>query len=471
MFEEDLLKKTVNLALDAGAKNVIVKLIDNTEHQIRFSNSMIDMTKQWNQYEMEAFLAIGRRFNVINIQDPTPAKIEADIPKHVEILKKLPRSLLYWGMDKRKNEYCEMKKLYDSKILDFADKAPDLVNSTINASLEAGAKKVAGVLYFGNSKMGVLTNYGNGANYDSSYYRITVRAFVDPESSGQDMVVGRQLKNVENDFIKAGKNAGTLAKKAVGGVQGKPGTYDVILSPTVAANVFNHIMEGASPIYIIGRMSCLRGVKMGQKIGPDELTVSDNATLPEGLNSRPFDFEGTASQKTTLIQNGRLTGLIQNTSSAKIWRLLNLIKFKFGNVKTTANSFLGGVVDENMGPRVLAPIASNFVYKPGSSSLEEMIADCNKPTVYITSNWYTRFTSYVEGRFSTIPRDAMFLIENGEIKKPIRKVRLSETLLGMLERIECIGKEQRQIYWWEVATPTFLSEFKIKDCNITAATE
>ncbi len=77
----------------------------------------------------------------------------------------------------------------------------------------------------------------------------------------------------------------------------------------------------------------------------------------------------------------------------------------------------------------------------------------------------------MEGKFSTIPRDGIFLIENGEIKKPVRKLRLTETLLGMLSRIVAIGNDIKQINWWEVKTPTFIPTIKVADCNLTAATQ
>jgi PmbA protein len=76
-----------------------------------------------------------------------------------------------------------------------------------------------------------------------------------------------------------------------------------------------------------------------------------------------------------------------------------------------------------------------------------------------------------EGIFSTIPRDGMFLIENGEIKNPIRKLRLSDNLLRICSNITSIGNDVKQIYWWEVSTPTFTPTIKIKDCTITVATQ
>ena len=138
------------------------------------------------------------------------------------------------------------------------------------------------------------------------------------------------------------------------------------------------------------------------------------------------------------------------------------------NAKNTGNSTF---FDFGIGSKMLAPGPSNTVYKVGDSTLEEIIAESRKPTIYITSNWYTRFTNMMEGTFSTIPRDGMFLIENGEIKQPVRKIRLSDNLLGMLSRIATIGNDVKQITWWEVPTPTFVPTIKVSECNITTATQ
>jgi PmbA protein len=100
-----------------------------------------------------------------------------------------------------------------------------------------------------------------------------------------------------------------------------------------------------------------------------------------------------------------------------------------------------------------------------------MIEDSQKPTIYLTSNWYTRFTSQAEGTFSTIPRDGSFLIENGEIKQSVRKIRLSDNLLRMSANISAMGKNVPQIQWWEVETPTFLPAIKVDNCTITPATD
>jgi PmbA protein len=137
-------------------------------------------------------------------------------------------------------------------------------------------------------------------------------------------------------------------------------------------------------------------------------------------------------------------------------------------VANTGNSTF---YDFGIGSKFLAPGSSNTVFNKGDHSVEEIITESRKPTIYVTSNWYTRFTNMLEGTFSTIPRDGMFLIENGEIKKPVRKLRLSDNILRMFLNIDSMGEDMQQVFWWEVETPTFLPTIKVVDCNITAATQ
>ncbi|MGD9397293.1 MAG: metallopeptidase TldD-related protein, partial [Candidatus Thorarchaeota archaeon] len=82
----------------------------------------------------------------------------------------------------------------------------------------------------------------------------------------------------------------------------------------------------------------------------------------------------------------------------------------------------------------------------------------------------TRFQNQQVGDFSTIPRDAMFLVENGELK-PIKNMRISDNTMRMFKNIDALGNDRTQIFWWEVRTPTIIPTMRIRDCKMTAATQ
>ena len=181
----DLLNFAINVAQDEKINEIITQRTRGKGYQIRFSNSMIDNSKIWNNDNLELFLAKGKKSTYLEIEAPTQVNVRRHIKNASKFLERLPESFLYKGMESNLHKYEKLDKLYDPKIRDFSDKAPELVNAAIQTSLERGAKKVAGVLYFGHSKTDLLTSYGNESSYLGSYYRFTIRSFADPDSSGQ----------------------------------------------------------------------------------------------------------------------------------------------------------------------------------------------------------------------------------------------------------------------------------------------
>ncbi|MHA1556120.1 MAG: hypothetical protein ACTSPM_04215 [Candidatus Heimdallarchaeota archaeon] len=156
---ENYPEKVIKLAQKEGATEVIAKLTQNPSYQIRFSNSNIDISKKWDANVLEVFLAVGRKITQVDIQDPTEAKIEKTIPRAVSFAKKMPDSDLYAGMQQKVHSYKKIDGLYDKQIHNLFEKAPEMVNIAIDSAIEAGAKRVAGVLYFGNVKTELMTGY------------------------------------------------------------------------------------------------------------------------------------------------------------------------------------------------------------------------------------------------------------------------------------------------------------------------
>ena len=57
---------------------------------------------------------------------------------------------------------------------------------------------------------------------------------------------------------------------------------------------------------------------------------------------------------------------------------------------------------------MISPVPTNLILKGNKGKVFDI-----KKGIYVTNIWYTRFQNYVTGDFSTIPRDGMFLIEDG----------------------------------------------------------
>ena len=159
-----------------------------------------------------------------------------------------------------------------------------------------------------------------------------------------------------------------------------------------------------------------------------------------------FDAEGVPTKKNTLIKNGILQTYLHNTSTAKTYK-----------TKTTANAGL------------TAPEPWNLVVQPGKRKPESLLKDIKKG-IHVTNLWYTRFTNYFTGDFSTIPRDGLFYIENGEVKHPIKNVRISDNMLNMMKNIKEVANNTTQTKNWEASEPAITPSILVSNINITKPT-
>ena len=156
----DYAEYAVKYAQKNGVTEVIARLIQSPDYQVRFSNSNIDIAKKWETNLLEVFIAMGRKTTNVDIQNPTEKTIEEKLKQTIEFAGKLPDSQMYAGMEKEVKKYQNVDGLYDKKVEDLYETAPELVNVAINSSLEAGAERVAGAMYFGSYKINVVTGYG-----------------------------------------------------------------------------------------------------------------------------------------------------------------------------------------------------------------------------------------------------------------------------------------------------------------------
>jgi PmbA protein len=426
--------------------------------QIRFSQNSIDIGKRWESQKLILFLVVDKTKTGVGERAVTSEDdVRSVVDDTIAFTKLLPDAMFYHGVEEKTHKYSSLKDMYDDRIDSFSEKAPGIVNSTIDAAVSEGAKRVAGALKVKEEKGIMKSSFGPSGSSKRTVYDLNIRAFQDElDYSGHGISCGTLPSKSEKDMIQAGTTAGRFSKQASGARQGDPGTYDLILSPTVAGDLVGYTPSVANPFHIMMGLSPL-GDKMGEQLAPEFITASDDPTLPGGMESHAFDFEGTPSRKTPIIEKGVLKALVHNTSTAHMYE-----------TESTGSSALASL---GRGVRMLLPAPSNIVFENGDHTFEEIL-EGSKPTIYMTVNWYTRWQNYQTGDFSTITRDATFLVKDGELE-PIKNLRVSDNILRMFANITAMGNDRRQVYWWgsENLIPTFVPSVRIADCRMTAATQ
>lgn len=429
----------VSFALKNGADDVAIETIAEDTTQIKFANSSASAAQNWAGMRYGVFVAVKRATAGSTFQGLSEKELETTIKKLISAAKKSQQSKEYSGLAKGPFKYKPVNGLYDKKIADY--NGAEAVETAINA---ASCRSAAGFFYKSEIARSVETSAGACGTEKKTKLQLSIRAFNEPDESGHALSCGRMLKDFRPE--EAGKQAGETARLAKDPVQGKAGKCDIIFAPMAIGNLLSRVGEFSVAFNVDSGFSCFGG-KLGARVASNIVNIKDNGRLENGFNSSIFDDEGVPTMETDIINSGMLKSYLHNTSSAK--------KYK---TKTTANA---GIIAQHY---------SNIVMEPGGKTREKLLSSIDKGLL-VTNVWYTRFQSFYDGDFSTIPRDGILVIDKGGIVGSINNIRITENLLNMLQNIEDLSNTLACVQWWEeINPPVYTPYVLVKSVNVTLPT-
>ncbi len=405
---------------------------------IRFSNNGVTVSKNKRETGLYLYAIIRGKKAFLTTTDLSKKSIEDAIGKALGAAKvSSDRESL--SIPKGHFKYPgKLKSIGDAKLSE--QKLLDIVEVAIGAALSAGTSRVAGTLTAERTEKFLCTTGGAEGDYASTIYNLSVRAFADSEATGQFAQVAASFSNLDAEVV--GRQAGQIAKDAKNPRRAEPGKYSALFGPMVVANLVGEVARSASGSNVDAGLSFFIG-KLGQSVTSCSFSLEDNPTDEKAAGSAPFDDEGMPTYRKTIIERGILKTYLHNSNTAS----------KMGT-KSTANAGL------------VKPMPFNLVVSAGDASIEDLISMVDNG-VYVTNSWYLRYQDQRKGDFSTILRDGLFKIENGQIAGPIKGLRLSGNMLKLFSDIEAVGRERHWIKWWEVDTPTLSPAILVKEANFT----
>jgi PmbA protein len=430
---EEIVKKGKAL----GADEIIAKTTIGRYRQTRFSNNQVDISVAWNDYVTDVALSWKKRLVATQIRDFR--NVDESVKRLFKLAEVSKENPMYGGIAKGKFRY---QKSRADKALESLDNPAEYVFEAVEAAQkEAGPDtKAGGILFTSLQDVYLVSSEGPTGQDRRSAIELSIRAFSQKEASGHSVECGSTLNGF--DPARAGRKAGEIARQAKNPKAGVEGRYDVVFDPLFVGSLLAMWGSMTSAYSVMIHLSIFVD-KQGQKVASDIVTLRD-VPASYSVANRVFDDEGVPSKENVLISKGVLKTYLHNTSTAKIFQ-----------TKTTGNA---GIV---------SPTPWNIEMDAGDLSRDEIFKEV-KRGLYLTNTWYTRFQNYATGDFSTIPRDGIFLIEDGEIKQSWKDIRLSDNALKMLNNIVGISKERQHVHWWSEADPPSLSPYILmKDVQIT----
>lgn len=163
--------------------------------------------------------------------------------------------------------------------------------------------------------------------------------------------------------------------------------------------------------------------RVGEKVASDLCTIVDDGTLSGRRGSLAVDDEGSESQRTVLIEQGKLVGYMQDKLNARLM-----------NVASTGNGRRQSYAHLPM------PRMTNTFMLPGESEPEEIIRSVQRGVYAV--NFGGGSVDITSGRFVFSATEA-YLIEDGKITAPIRGATLVGNGPEVMDRVSMVGNDLR----------------------------
>jgi PmbA protein len=303
---------------------------------------------------------------------------------------------------------------------DHADPSPQslkeraLAMESIARSVEGVTNSEGSVASAGRSVVAIATSHGFCRGYTTSGYSAYLGVIAGSGNGMQRDSASHSVRHLED--LDAPDELGRLAAdrtiKRLNPAKLASGAMPVVFDPRVGSSLLGHLVGAITGGAITRKTSFLLD-RLHEQVFADGIIVRDDPHRRRGLRSKPFDGEGVTTHQLDIIADGRLTGWLLDSASA---RQLGL--------EPTGHATRGVGGSPGAG-------ATNLDLLPGTASPDELIADI-KHGVFVTE-LIGQGVNPVTGDYS---RGASgFIITDGVIGAPVAEITIAGNLVDMFRNL------------------------------------
>jgi len=308
----------------------------------------------------------------------------------------------------------------DLQMFDATELTPDRLLERA-CEIESAALAVPGVqqaegmsAQFSSSAVYFMTSHGFARGWRSSHHGLSGMALAMQDGQMErdyDYHGTRWLEDLRQPEA-IGTRAGERVVARLGARQIPSGRMPVIFNERIAGSLIGALLNAINGASIARGNSFLKD-KMGEIIFPESVNIIDDPHIIRGHGSRPWDGEGVTVNKQKLIENGKLTTWLLNSSAA---RQLGL--------ETTGHAARG----IGSAPGISS---SNCYLEAGQTSLEDMQSDIGDGLLVM--EMFGPSLNPNTGDYSV--GVAGFRIENGERAFPVSEITIAGNILEMYRHL------------------------------------
>jgi PmbA protein len=424
------------MARRSGATEADVVIADGENLSVQVRLGSVDRLTKAREKRLGLRVFVGKRSASTSTSDFSPDSLKQLVEQTCTLAKAVVEDQVSGlpAADQMAKETPDLD-LYDATKLDtdqqieLAKRAEAAAMSTderITNSEGADFDSSSGRVVLGNS-------HGFVGEYRSSSFSLSVSPIAtDPQTGAMQRdawyAVQRKFDKLETPET-VGIEAARRTVRRLGARKVGTKRVPVVFDEEMAGSLLGNLCSALSGYSLYKGASFLSG-QLGKQIASDYITVYDDGRMVGGLGSRPFDGEGLATRKNTIVEQGVLKSYLLDTYSGK----------KLG-LPSTGNASRSVGESPSVGP-------TNFYLVPGPKTVQDIIGTV-RDGLYVTE--LIGFgINMVTGDYS---RGAGgFWIEDGELTYPVEEITIAGNLKQMFKDIEIVGSDL--VFRGRIASPT-----------------
>ncbi len=232
-------------------------------------------------------------------------------------------------------------------------------------------------------------------------------------ADGYGQVTSSRLRDLDGAGV--GEVAAAKARAGLDPIELDPGSYEVVFEPRAVAAIL--LFPAWLGFNAKAHAEGTSFVHLGEQQLDERIDLWDDATDPRALG-RGYDAEGTPKRRLQLVRAGVSEGLAHDRRSAAL-----------AGVEPTGHS---------IGNEAFGGYPGDLFLGGGDESPEQLIAGVERGLL-VTDIWYNRILDPKTQVVTGLTRNGLFLIEGGEVTRPVQNLRYTQSGIGALAPGHVLG--------------------------------
>jgi predicted Zn-dependent protease len=404
-------------AKTAGAEDAAITLNSSTQSHARFADNRITTSGRADDLQITATVWVERRRGSVSGNDTSAEALQRMAADAVQIAKVSPVHREYVPT-LGPLEYGESQGFAESTAAVDVNARAGALEGVLES---CGRAKVTGAGFHNAtaSASAAATAHGNRRYFRTSEgnFSLTARS---ADGTGSGYYAGDHFDLARLDIRQIAEQAVTKAVRSQQPKAIEPGAYPVILEPQAVSDLLGFLTNSLDARSAEEGRSAFAAkdgkTRVGEKIFSERINLYSDPRHAE-LPSVPATPEGLPATRLPLITKG----VLENLEYSRYW------------------------AQERKREATPGPV--NYIVESSQPAvpLEQMIKDM-KRGVLISRFWYVRLVDPRTIVLTGLTRDGLWLVENGEIRYPVRNLRFNQSVLAMLAawNVDAVGASVRR---------------------------